>query len=403
MRKDWKYIVYVASAVILFVTIKLLSPQQYDWTVTLAHDDKDPYGTFALDELMPGIFSEQHIQNSYRTLYEMKDSLQPKENIVIITSRFSCDKPDTDVLLAHVARGGTALISAQYFWGHLADTLNLGTHDYFFADGDILKKNDSAYLQLANHHLDTAERFWYKRDNIHNCFERFDTTRTTVVARNDYGYPVTLRMVWGEGHLILNSTPLVFTNIYLLANNNAGFVSATLSCLPGNDIRWTEFYHLGRREAKTPLRFVLTNEPLAWAYYIVIGSILLFMLFEAKRRQRIIPVIKPPANTSLEFVSTIGNLYYQGGDHKNMAEKKINFLLEQIRTRYLLKTTQFNDEFIGALAAKSGHSKEQVEALFRTISFIMSSTMISADQLVDLNEKVEEFYGRGENTTTQRR
>jgi hypothetical protein len=180
-------------------------------------------------------------------------------------------------------------------------------------------------------------------------------------------------------------------------------VSATLSCLPDSDIRWTEFYHLGRREAKTPLRFVLTNEPLAWAYYIVIGSVLLFMLFEAKRRQRIIPVIKPPANTSLEFVSTIGNLYYQGGDHKNMAEKKINFLLEQIRTRYLLKTTQFNDEFIGALAAKSGHSKEQVETLFRAISFITSSTMISAGQLVDLNHKIEVFNGAAGNSATQRR
>jgi hypothetical protein len=31
---------------------------------------------------------------------------------------------------------------------------------------------------------------------------------------------------------------------------------------------WTEYYHLGRMESTTPLRFILTNEPLRWGYYI---------------------------------------------------------------------------------------------------------------------------------------
>jgi hypothetical protein len=391
MRKDWKYIMYVAGAISLFVAVKLLAPKQYDWSVSLAHDDKDPYGAYALNALLPDLFKGKHINNSYQTLYELKDSLQPGENVMIFGSQVSCDKEDAKVLLQHVAGGGTAFISAEHFWGHLPDTLNIGTYDYFFNRGDVLTRNDTAYLKFTNRHFDTTSHFFFKRDNIHNYFERFDTTRTTVIARNDHGRPVTIRMAWGKGYLVLNSTPLVFTNIYLLAASNHEFVSKTMSYLQQGDVQWTEYYHLGRMESRTPLRFILTSEPLSWAYYIIIFSMILFMLFEAKRKQRIIPVVKPLANTSLEFVSTIGNLYYQNGDHKNLAEKKISFLLEQIRAKYMLKTNVYNDEFISALASKSGNTKEDVMTLFRTISFISSSTMISAGQLVDLNNKIEQF------------
>jgi hypothetical protein len=149
-------------------------------------------------------------------------------------------------------------------------------------------------------------------------------------------------------------------------------------------------------ESKTPLRFILNNEPLAWAYYLTIGAVVVFMLFEAKRKQRIIPIVKPLPNTSLEFVSTIGNLYYQNGDHKNIAEKKINFLLEHIRSSFLLKTLYWNEEFFRTVANKSGNTTEDVQRLFKKINFIQSSSMISAEQLMDLNDAIEQFLKAGE-------
>jgi hypothetical protein len=391
MGKDWKYIVYVSGAVMLFVIVKLLSPKQFDWSVSLAHEDKDPYGTFVLYQMLPDIFKEKPVSHSYQTLYELKDSLKSNENIVIFTTTFNCGKEDTRALLTHVANGGNAFISAHYFWGHFSDSLNVSTYDYFFTKGDIMQSKDSSYLKFVNQQLDTTKEFWFRRDNIHNYFERFDTARTTVIAKNNFQQPVTIRVSWGKGNLILNCTPLAFTNIYLLSSGNDSFVSGTLSYLPPANVHWTEFYHLGRMESGSPLRFILTHEPLAWAYYITIGSILLFMIFEAKRKQRVIPVVKAPSNTTLEFVSTIGNLYYQNNDHKNIAEKKINFLLDQIRTKYFIRTTHFDDEFIATLANKSGNNKEDVESLFRTITYILSSTLISAGQLVDLNQKIEKF------------
>jgi hypothetical protein len=391
MKKDWKYILYISLAFGLFVVVKLLAPKQYNWSVTFSHEDKNPYGAYALNELMPAMFPEANINHSYQTLYEIKDSLKRAGSIVIICSNFSSGKEDTKALLRHVEKGGTAFISAQYFWGYFADTLDVSTYDYFFREGNVFTKRDTAVLKFSNPSLDTTQEFYYRRDNIHNYFSKFDTTRTTVIAKNDRGNPVSIRIRWGAGNLILNSTPLVFTNIYLLSQQNHEFVSTTLSYLPKTDVEWTEYYHLGRMESRTPLRFVLNNDYLRWAYYITIISVLLFMVFEMKRKQRIIPVIKPLGNTTLEFVSTIGNLYFQNKEHKNIADKKISFLLEQIRSKYWLSTNKLDDDFIKTLSRKSGKPEEEIRSLLASIAAVQGHSQISSGQLIDLNKKIEKF------------
>ncbi len=393
MRKDWKYILYISLAFGLFVGVKLMSPKQHNWSVTFAHNDKDPFGAYAYSNLLPGIFPEKTISHSYKTVYELKDSLSADENIVIVSSIFSADREDTRTLLEHAENGGSVFISAEYFRGHFSDSVKVSTYDYFFKVGRIFDNDDSAYLKFANPALDTLKEYYFRRNNIHNYFSQFDSAHTAIVATNDYGYPVTIRIPIGKGNLILNSTPLAFTNIYLLSSHNHEFAAGTLSFLPPEDVTWTEYYHVGRMEASTPLRFILTNEPLRWAYYIAIFSILIFMFFEMKRRQRIIPVIKPLVNSTLDFVSTIGNLYLQSGDHKNVAEKKIQFLLDQVRTKYLVNTSVMDDRFISILAKKTGRGEQEIGGLVGLIMAVRSKEKISAEELIDLNKKIEKFSG----------
>jgi hypothetical protein len=394
MKKDWKYLLYIGAAFGIFFVLKLASPKKYDWTITYSHKDKNPYGAYAINELLPSVFPGQDINHSYLTLYEIKDSLKRNENVLIVSSSFSGDKEDTNVMLQHVAGGGTVLISAQYFWGHFSDTLDVSTYDYFFKGEDILQKKDTAALRFAALKMDTTTEYFYSRDNVHNYFNHFDSTRTTVIAKNDRHMPVTIRVKWGKGSFILNCTPLIFTNIYLLSHNNHEFITNTLSYLDPSPVQWTEYYHVGRMESTTPLRFILSDESLRWAYYITIVSILIFIVFEMKRKQRIIPIIAPLQNTTLEFVGTIGNLYYQSAEHKNIAEKKIQFLMDQIRTRYWLNTGVLNEPFIIALTGKSGKPEEDVRALINSILSVQQKETISSEELIDINKKIEKFYSK---------
>ncbi len=388
--KDWKYILYVTLAVAVFVGIKLISPKQYNWTVTFAAEDRNPYGGYVLSKLLPSIFPEASIEHSYQTLYEIKDSLKRDGNILIVCNRFQSEPADTRALLGFIHQGGNAFISAQHFWGTLQDSLGFGAADYFWKHGNLLNRNDTSYLRYASPVFDTTKRFYFRRDNIPNYFNKLDSTTTSVIARNDLGLPVTLRIKWGKGNLIVNSTPLMFTNIYLLSGENNDFVSGLLSYLPKDDVQWSEYYQFGRMEGRSPLRFILKTKPLKWAYYITVFALLLFIVFEMKRRQRVIPVIKPPENTTLQFVTTIGNLYYQNNEHRNIAEKKILFLLDQIRSRYWLSTTRLDDEFITTLSKKSGKPEEDIRNLFTLIGEIRFSKEISQDTLIKLNTQIEQ-------------
>ncbi len=393
LRKDWKYILYLSAAFVFYLALKLLSPHTLDWTVTFHHNDKNPFGAYALDNLIGSIIPEEEIQQSNYTLYELYDTLQTPSNFLTIATSFAPGKEDVEALLKNVEKGGTAFISAQYYIGHFADTLSLRTSDYFFQGelSTVFNRNDTTGITFKNPEVGQQSVYAFPRNNVHNYFEEVDTVRTQLVAANDLDLPVFIKISWGKGFLYLNSTPLAFTNAYLLYGQNAEFASLSLSHLPGRTTYWTEFYHLGRLEAQTPLRFILTNEPLRWAYYITILSIILFMIFEARRRQRIIPVIKPLTNTSVEFTQTIGNLYYQSADHKNIAEKRITFLQEQLRSKYGINTHQLNEHSILTLSRKTGNDEDDVRELFKLIEVIQSKNQITESELKTLNNKLDRF------------
>lgn len=391
MRRDWKYLFYVMAIIGVYLLVTLTGPKKHNWQVTLAHEDKEPYGTFALSQLLPNFFQGQVVENSYETLYERLDSTTGRTNILILTTQFAAGREDVDILLNHLAKGNSALISAQTFSGPLADTLGLGSYDFLFRAAQDTRLSDSVSLYFLNGN-DTAQYFYSQR-SIHNYFDTFDSTRSEVLAVNEFLEPVLIKVKWGAGNLFLNTTPLIFTNINLLDGNNHRFVAESLSLLPAQDVFWSEFYHLGRREATTPLRFILTTEPLRWAYYLTVLSLLLFILFEAKRKQRIIPVIKPLPNTTLEFASTIGNLYYQRGDHKNMAEKRIAFFLDQLREKYWIETA-IHAHALEFIARKTGNDLHATTTLFNRIDRIHNSGSISSDELKNLNQEIEDFLAK---------
>jgi hypothetical protein len=390
--KDWKYILYVVVAAGLFIGLKMISPKQYDWKVTYDPEDKNPFGAYVLNELMPSVFSGR-VEHSFETFFELKDSLQKGGNIFVLCNHFRCGREDANALLRFVEEGGTAFISAEYFSGHLTDTLGFRVRDLFLERRNRNQHDsDSSYLQFVSRAFNTGNRYYFRQGNIQKHFVKHDLENGTVLVTNESGHAVAIKHQWGKGNFILNCTPLAFTNIYMLTADNHSFASNLLSYIPDADLQWTEYYQVGRLQSQSPLRFILRTESLRWAYYITVGALLVFMIFEMKRKQRIIPIIRPLANTSVEFVSTIGNLYYQSKDHQAVAAKKIMFLFEYIRMKLRVNTTASGDEFIRMVSRKSGKPEAEVRAMFGIVQHVRQKKSITQQELVELNEYIEKFY-----------
>ena len=139
------------------------------------------------------------------------------------------------------------------------------------------------------------------------------------------------------------------------------------------------------------MRFILQNQALKWAFYVALVSLILFVIFRGKHTQRIIPVVEPLKNATLDFTKTIGDLYYQHGDFTNIITNKIQYFLEQIRSKYYLNTNELSEGFISKLAIKSSNKKEDAKALIDYIVYLKSKSNHTEKDLIQLNKLIESF------------
>jgi hypothetical protein len=137
---------------------------------------------------------------------------------------------------------------------------------------------------------------------------------------------------------------------------------------------------------------LLAHDALRRALYLSLLGTLLFVLFEARRRQRIIPILKPLPNTTLQFTRTVASLYRQGGNHALIAEKKIGLFLEFLRQRLNEPGLDFNDaEARERVAQKAGVPVAKVDQLVRRINLIRTAPQVSDAELLLLSRALHEF------------
>jgi hypothetical protein len=344
---------------------------------------------------------EEDLQNS-KIIPDIKTQFDSSQsglkNYVVINSSFSPGESDVNAILKFVQDGNCVFIAAQEITGTLADSLNIktkiGYYEEAFSSKDLKSgpKKDSIYLTLLNTKLKTYEKkYWYRDGTVTGYFSSIDTANTLVLGKNSEDKINFIRVQYGAGVFLISSTPLAFTNYNMMLANNAEYIAASLSYLPVRDTYWDEYYKNYREADTNSLRFIESQPPLYWAYYLSLCSAFIYIVFESKRRQRVIPVVEPPRNSTLEFVSTIGRLYFQNGNHKDIAAKKIYYFLEYIRTNFYLNTNEFDKEFIEKVAARSGIDKTKVSQLFALIQHFQKANGASQADLLELNKRLEEF------------
>jgi hypothetical protein len=392
MKGERKYYIIIFSIFLILFLIQQSQKEPTNYEHTYSHRDKNPYGGYVLKTLLPEFLGDNEVQSLNLTLYELEDQFEFDNNLILIADQINLSDEDTDVLLNGVGLGMTAFISANRIGGKLADTLKFFTARNEFeyvASGNT----DTSSVSLVHPSL-AGSNFRFKRDAIANYFDELDSLDHKVLANNAEGKPVAITVKWGAGKMILSTTPLAFTNNYFFFEENNRFASALMSELPSQATIWTEYYQLGRLQFGSPLSIIMKTSALRLAYTIALVSLALFMIFEAKRRQRIIPIIVPLKNTTVDFIKTIGNLYMRKGNHKDIALKRIQYLLEHIRTKYYLNFEKFNADFFEKLAAKSGQDVISIKKLFDQIERIKNKAQVSAQELQLLSQQIEVFYGR---------
>ena len=192
--------------------------------------------------------------------------------------------------------------------------------------------------------------------------------------------------------MYMHTSPLAFTNFFLLHKSNNAYYDNVLSYIPKSvsQIEWDDYFRYGRQFSA--FQVIMESPGLRAAFWITLLIFALIFLFDSKRKQRIIPKLPPLKNSSLDFVKTVGRLYYQYRDNKNLAQKMTAHLMDHIRTRYNIPTFSMDERFVFTLADKSGYDSAALQKLISTAKMIQESPRISDKELMEYHKLTEAFY-----------
>ncbi len=391
--KDFKiYFGLATIALVIYLLTQFNKPSPINWDKSLYYNDKIPYGTYIFYRQLDKVFPASQVTKTNQNFYDLVHNKSISNgNYLIIANYVDFSKYDYHEMVNYMQAGNSIFIAAEGWAGPLADTLNL--------QADNETKQSHVGLNFTNNSLKQPKDYTFDRDITSEYFTNFDTAHAVSLGKNSLGHTNLLRFKYGKGALYLCSTPLLFTNFSLLSNGGADYAEKALSYLPvGNHVYWDEFQNHDITEDDSIFRVFLNHESLEWAFYITLLGLVFFIFYEKKRRQRIIPIIEPLKNATVGFVNVVGQVYYEQRDNKNMAQKKILYFLEHLRTKYYLKTNVLDAEFIERLSQKSGVEISFAREIVNQLNYIEVQIQVTDHELILLNQLIEQFYIKsGEN------
>jgi hypothetical protein len=385
--KDFKIYISVGSVLLLiYLVAQFNRPNPVNWATTLSYNDKIPYGTYVFYNRLKDLFPGAQVKNISKSPYDVfTNGNLTSGSYIVIAQNATFSKIDFKEMVKYVSAGNSVFISAFNFDGYISDSLKLET------GVEYDKKNPG--LNFTNPQLKKAADYKFDNNISSQYFSKFDTARATSISQNQYGQSNYLRFKFGKGNLFLFANPQILTNYSLLKPGGGEYPAKVLSYLPVTDnIYWDLYQNHDVSADQSPMRVFFNNPGLQWAYYLSLASLLLFVIYEIKRRQRIIPVIEPLKNATVEFVSVVGKVYYEQRDNSNIAAKKIVYFSEHLRNVFGLKTGNYNNDFLVSFINKTGIDESLARDLVSHINYMSQQSRVSDHELIVLNQLIEKFY-----------
>ncbi len=420
-NKQTPIIVGAAILILALLFYLLMGSREgnYSWREHYRPDSKDPYGTFLVRNLLESYFPNQSFEVVKDSLGEQLDH----GSFVYVGNQFWLDSLALDQLLRFVEQGNQAFIACPFLPLRLLDSINnedcIGEDledeaDYdAVLDGELYSLTDTV-VNMNFRHPSLADTAGYelKRRFLNDPIQYqwtymppgyFCEGQTTFTQLGNINGVHTnfLSAAYGKGEFLIHTTPLAFTNLHLLEKQGLDYASKVFSHLKTGPIYWDErpfdpFSDQAGASSnpskESPLRYVLSQPALAWAWYILLGMAVLYLIFRAKRRQRVIPVLEKNTNTSLEFIGTIGRLFFIQNNHRQLAAQKMRLFLIFVREHYHLPTKELNEQFAKGLATRSDVPEEHITKIIRLNQNISNSSFLSETTLVDFHRLLERFY-----------
>ena len=460
MKSSRNFLFAMLVLFVLFCLLQVNLPKKFVWSPTFSHVDKQPFGCFVFDSVLTqSLPNGYHVTK--KTFFQLdQEHAKEKISVLMVVDQQDLKQLDVKYLCNIARRGGKVMVvaSSSLDDGRNADTVvvdelertfkvriedgmyfslrgilaGLKAHDNDMYDTIYWNNRETMYaaqpyrmfynmvggtlfvdsvpkVKRLAYTLSTTG-YDYKLDSLYvGDFTGFDTIvdEKERIERIDTfaikKVPTAVSVPYGKGEVIFVSSPLLFTNYGMLEGNTSVYIFRLMSYLADLPVYRTEAYV--KTDAmlvaeQSPFREFIKRPPLRWALYLALLGVVLFMIFTARRRQRVIPIISKPANRSLEFIQLIGTLYYQRKDHVDLVRKKFKLFAEELRKTAGVDISDVNtdDREYLLLAEKTGMNSDRLKKVIRQIRLVLHSEgNISVEEMRSLIDAMDTIVRHAKN------
>ncbi|MCR5076793.1 MAG: DUF4350 domain-containing protein [Prevotella sp.] len=401
-----RFIIFIGCFLLFVFLLEWKIPAKFVWNPTFNHKDRQPFGCAVFDSLLQqsvpagyrvtdktfAQLEREHWRRPHAILVQAVD-FQPTETdlramdrllkagnkVLIAASDMQRDSLSTDF---GVTINGSDTFSPRWVKQSLEtqslpyDTLSWA-HQAPYPDASFRVYSSMVYGEVnADSIVDYEALVTYEYPRVGDAAE--DVTDVDEETAEPYTVTGTvdsslvahsrklIAVKRGKGEIFFCCTPLLLTNYGILDRQTNVLLFRMLSQFRGLPIVRTEAYTpKSELNQETPLRFFLQHEALRWAVYMALAGLLLFCVFFARRRQRVVPVVKAPGNKSLEFVRLIGTLYHQRHVNRDLLQKKYGYFAESLRRQLMIdvENTEVLRENVAQIAQRTGLAEADVRMI----------------------------------------
>ena len=318
-----------------------------------------------------------------------------------------------------IEEGNNAIIATNYNMSYDDDStegMELGYTCYsnnYYYDGDYFSKESLSINTIYDTvYWESGEKFAPASYPINSVF----CTKELILS-SDYRILATLNEKhkngsdgevdtvagirdFGKGKIVVVSMPLLFSNYGILNDTIRPLVLRLLSqCSDLPMVRYDPslISEMEQDEQEdSPLHYLLANRPLRWALYLALATVILFVLFSARRRQRVIPVIKPPVNHMMDFVKRIGGIYYKRHDNVDLLIKKYVTFGNELRTKAMINVDDYDhiDDELQSLSTRTGIPFKELQQQIYDVWSATNASSINDKRLQQLIDAMNNILQR---------
>ncbi|HKK39898.1 MAG TPA: hypothetical protein VJ949_10805 [Cryomorphaceae bacterium] len=400
MDKNRKTAILIGiAAVVILGLVYYFSrgPERYIWNETYTDDGSQPYDLSLFKGVLEESASEFEVLEG---LFADKSYLESSGNTMIYVAGYAwIDSSEAKLLEQFVKKGNNLIISSRSAGKSLRYLLDCGIAE----DATLSDEKVSSTIKVEGSDGSFALSYdMYNQPNPHSWIFFKDlpcAEATGFIEINEDRHPNLVETEIGSGRLLMHSTPLVFTNYHFRNDSVFAYVNELISKADGET-----YYYLepgvspsssgGPSIGESPLKFILANPPLKWAWYLTIVLALFYIINSMRRKQRAIPVVSLPENQTSAYLDMVYRLFRKEGSHRDIVHSQVKLLQSFLRNRYSLNAYKLNDEFYELASAKLKLDKNYIEQFFKQLERSRYNSTLDDSELLKIDREITEFYLR---------